>query len=66
MRILFIGLNFFPEIISTGKYSGELAVYLSSHGHDIPCGYCALRIIPNGKSIPVIRGGDIAGNNLKG
>lgn len=35
MRILFIGINFFPELTSTGKYSGELAAYLAGRGHAV-------------------------------
>jgi colanic acid biosynthesis glycosyl transferase WcaI len=35
MRILIIGLYFSPDIISTGKYSGDLAVYLALHGHEV-------------------------------
>jgi colanic acid biosynthesis glycosyl transferase WcaI len=35
MRILIIGLNFWPEITSTGKYTSELAVHLASHGHAV-------------------------------
>ena len=35
MRILFVGLNFYPEPISTGVYSGELADYLRSKGHPL-------------------------------
>ena len=31
-KILIIGLNFFPELTSTGKYTGELAAYLSQQG----------------------------------
>jgi colanic acid biosynthesis glycosyl transferase WcaI len=29
MRILIIGLNFFPELTGIGKYTGEMAAYLS-------------------------------------
>jgi colanic acid biosynthesis glycosyl transferase WcaI len=35
MRILIIGINFFPELTGTGKYTGEMAVYLSEKGHEI-------------------------------
>ena len=35
MRVLIYGLNFYPELIGIGKYTGELAEYLSSRGHEI-------------------------------
>ncbi|MBI5944636.1 MAG: glycosyltransferase WbuB [Chloroflexi bacterium] len=35
MRILIVGLNFPPELISTGKYTGELAAYLAASGHAV-------------------------------
>lgn len=35
MKILVVGLNYAPEITSTGKYSGEMAEWLSSRGHDV-------------------------------
>jgi len=35
MRILILGLNFQPEPVSTGKYTGELARYLSAAGHEV-------------------------------
>jgi colanic acid biosynthesis glycosyl transferase WcaI len=35
MKILIQGVNFHPEIIGIGKYTSELAQYLSSHGHQI-------------------------------
>jgi colanic acid biosynthesis glycosyl transferase WcaI len=35
MRILIISLYFSPDLISTSKYSGELAVYLALHGHEV-------------------------------
>ena len=34
-KILIVGLNFHPELISTGKYNGELAVYLAGQGHQV-------------------------------
>jgi colanic acid biosynthesis glycosyl transferase WcaI len=33
MRILIVGLNFYPEPTGIGKYSGEFAAYLAGHGH---------------------------------
>lgn len=35
MRILLLGLNFSPELVGIGKYTGELADYLSEHGFDL-------------------------------
>ena len=35
MRILIYGLNFHPEQIGIGKYSGELAAFLTNRGNDI-------------------------------
>ena len=35
MKIIIYGLNFKPEIVATGKYSGELADFLHAKGHDI-------------------------------
>lgn len=35
MRILLYGLNFAPEPVGIGKYSGELAAWLSKQGHQV-------------------------------
>jgi colanic acid biosynthesis glycosyl transferase WcaI len=35
MRILFYGLNYAPEQVGIGKYSGEMATWLAAHGHEI-------------------------------
>lgn len=35
MRILIHGLNFFPEKIGIGKYTGELALKLDAEGHEV-------------------------------
>ena len=35
MRILIVGLNFHPELTSTGKYTGEMAAYLAAQGHEV-------------------------------
>lgn len=35
MRILVIGINFWPELIGAGKYSGELAVWFAGRGHEV-------------------------------
>ncbi len=34
-KILVVGLNFQPEITGIGKYTGEMAAYLSSKGHQV-------------------------------
>ncbi len=35
MKILIFGLNYAPELIGTGKYTGELGAWLSEHNHDV-------------------------------
>jgi colanic acid biosynthesis glycosyl transferase WcaI len=35
MRILMVGINFWPEPTGIGKYSGELAEYLCKTGHQV-------------------------------
>ncbi len=35
MRILFVGINFWPEPTGTGKYSGEMVHYLQNAGHEV-------------------------------
>ncbi len=35
IKLLLLVLNFPPEIISTGKYNGEMARYFSEHGYDV-------------------------------
>ncbi len=35
MKILIHGLNFSPEMIGIGKYTGELAQWLANAGHDV-------------------------------
>lgn len=35
MRILIHGINFSPELIGIGKYSGEMAEWLTSRGHEV-------------------------------
>src|SRR2546425_2536625 len=35
MRILIHGLNYAPELTSTGKYTGELAAWLAARGHEV-------------------------------
>lgn len=38
MRILIIGLNFYPELTGIGKYTGEMAEFLAQNG-------CSVRVI---------------------
>jgi len=35
VKILIFGLNYAPELIGTGKYTGELGAWLSEHNHDV-------------------------------
>lgn len=35
MKILIHGLNFAPELVGVGKYSAEMATWLSEHGHTV-------------------------------
>ena len=35
MKILILGLNFAPELIGVGKYTGEMAAWLAEQGHDV-------------------------------
>lgn len=35
MKILIYGLNFAPELVGIGKYTGEMATWLSRHGHEV-------------------------------
>ncbi|HUW75528.1 MAG TPA: glycosyltransferase WbuB [Gallionella sp.] len=35
MRILIHGLNFFPELTGIGKYTGEMAEWLATQGHEV-------------------------------
>ena len=35
MKVLIYGLNYAPEPVGTGKYSGEMAAWLSARGHNI-------------------------------
>ena len=34
-KIIIYAMNFFPEIIGAGKYTGELAFHLETKGHDV-------------------------------
>ena len=35
MRILIHGINFSPELTGIGKYSGEMAEWRATHGHEV-------------------------------
>ncbi|MEM9627726.1 MAG: WcaI family glycosyltransferase [Pseudomonadota bacterium] len=35
MKILILGLNFAPELIGVGKYTGEMAAWLAEQGHEV-------------------------------
>jgi colanic acid biosynthesis glycosyl transferase WcaI len=35
MNILLCGINFAPELIGIGKYTGELAAWLAAKGHEV-------------------------------
>lgn len=35
MRILLLGLNYYPELVGIGRYTGELATYLAQNGVEI-------------------------------
>ena len=35
MRILIHGINYHPEQIGIGKYTGEMAIWLAKRGHDV-------------------------------
>ena len=35
MKVLLYGLNYAPEPVGIGKYSGELAVWLAARGHEV-------------------------------
>lgn len=35
MRVLVYGINYTPELIGTGKYTGEMAEWLVGRGHDV-------------------------------
>jgi colanic acid biosynthesis glycosyl transferase WcaI len=35
LKILIVAINFYPELISTGKYTAELASYLEAQGHNV-------------------------------
>lgn len=51
MRLLIYGINFLPELTGTGKYTGEMAAWLSARGHEVtvvtaPPYYPQWRVLP--------------------
>jgi colanic acid biosynthesis glycosyl transferase WcaI len=35
MRLLIYGINFYPEAIGVGKYTGDTAIWLAARGHEV-------------------------------
>ena len=35
MRILILGINYYPELTGIGKYTGELAIFFAQRGHQV-------------------------------
>ena len=35
MKIIIYGINYYPELTGIGKYTGEMAEYIASKGHDV-------------------------------
>lgn len=35
MKIIIYGINYYPELTGIGKYTGEMAEYIASMGHDV-------------------------------
>jgi colanic acid biosynthesis glycosyl transferase WcaI len=54
MRILIYGLNFAPEQIGIGKYSGDMAAWLAEQGHEVRV-VAAPPYYPNWKVDPAYR-----------
>ena len=51
MKILLYGINFSPEVVGIGKYTGEMATWLAAQGHEVrvitaPPYYPAWRVAP--------------------
>lgn len=51
MRILICGINFSPEPVGVGRYTGEMACWLASRGHEVrvvtaPAHYPQWRVLP--------------------
>ncbi len=52
MKILLHGLNYAPEVLGNGKYSGEMMQFLAQQGHDCAV-VTAPPYSPSGRSVPV-------------
>ncbi len=48
MKIIIYGLNFKPELVGIGKYTGELADFLNQKGHEV-CVITAPKYYPEWK-----------------
>lgn len=48
MKILLYSINYYPEIVGIGKYTGELANWLAIRGHEVKV-VCAPRYFPEWK-----------------
>jgi colanic acid biosynthesis glycosyl transferase WcaI len=55
LKILIYSANFAPEPTGIGKYSGEMAEWLASHGHDVRV-VCSLPYYPQWKIDPAFAG----------
>jgi colanic acid biosynthesis glycosyl transferase WcaI len=55
MNLLIIGLNFAPELTGIGKYTGEMAAWLSSRGHRVSI-VTTRPYYPNWTRTPGLRG----------
>ncbi len=51
MKLLLYSLNFAPELTGIGKYSGEMAVWLARHGHQVEV-VCATPYYPEWRVHP--------------
>lgn len=54
MRVLIYALNYAPEPTGSGKYTGEMAAWLSEHGHEVNV-ICGLPHYPEWKVSPPYR-----------
>lgn len=60
MRILIYSINYAPEPTSTGKYAGELAVWLAARGHEVEA-IAPLPHYPQWSVYPAYRGKGVLG-----
>jgi colanic acid biosynthesis glycosyl transferase WcaI len=51
VKILIYGINYAPEMTGIGKYTGEMAVWLAAHGHDVRA-VCAPPYYPEWRIAP--------------